>query len=912
MAIAPSSYCLLTCELEAEITGAHSFSSSMDSNSQQTRIVGANTFPSSMDFNSQQTESSLGFSVYWMVPIRGLDNFSDIYSRIAGSNSLAKPCEQAGTSWSDSNPNVWRNTTPNGNSLFRPVPRQGGQQTDESLFGVAGPCAQTGTSSSGPIPSSLGSSGGSAWRSVPTSQGGQQTNRSLYEGAKQQDNITTSSTQIPSPQHITGSYPLAKPCEQAGTSSSGPATLSLEGSVSRSGSTSQGGQQTNGSLYGGYFQTSTVNSVEAVESCKDATVSQPSETTQRSSNSGFDKSTTPINPSQFVAENIEPTSSLPPTSQLGKKRKLTSSVWDHFGRVNCNGNDWAICHHCKSRLKANSKNGTKSLHNHLEKCGKKNNQDIAKCLEKQKQISLQFGNFTFDQEKSRRELACAIILHEYPLSIVEHVGFKKFVASLQPLFEMVSRNTIEKDILNIYAIEFEKLYNVFKKLECRIAITTDMWTSNQKEGFMSITAHYIDESWVLQNRILRFVHVLALHTKEELEGHLMDAFSKWDILTKISTITVDNYTNDGVVPIIDDKLYSDLLCDGPILCTRYYVHIVNLAIKDGLSIIENSLVRIRVTVAFWSDTPQRVKTFEEMAKELKISCEKKLSLDCRTHWKSTYLMLETAIGYKDVFPRLRIREKNYTSVPTDDDWEMAKMVLEKLETIRSISKISVGRKYPTSNCYFVPICHLRSSMVDWMKSDNEVIKTMSSKMFDYLQKYWKVVRDVLSIAVILDPRYKMRVFEYFFPMIYGDDASSEIEQAKTTCYNLLSNYQCRVSEPKSHFISLVPPIPMLESQGSLKKDWSNLVAFLSSSSSSVHVKSELNYYLEESLFPCMQDFEFDILNWWKTNGIKYPTLQKIARDFLAMLVFTNVSKSAFSIGGRVLSVHQSRLCQDTL
>ncbi|XP_057991649.1 uncharacterized protein LOC131173363 isoform X2 [Hevea brasiliensis] len=96
-------------------------------------LIEAYTFPSFMDSNSQQT----------------------------GSNPLAKPCEQAGTSWSDSNPNVWR-----------PVPRQVGQQTDESLFGVAGPCAQTGTSSSGPIPSSLGSSGGSAWRSVPTSQGG--------------------------------------------------------------------------------------------------------------------------------------------------------------------------------------------------------------------------------------------------------------------------------------------------------------------------------------------------------------------------------------------------------------------------------------------------------------------------------------------------------------------------------------------------------------------------------------------------------------------------------------------------------------------------------------------------------------------------------------------------------------------
>ena len=68
---------------------------------------------------------------------------------------------------------------------------------------------------------------------------------------------------------------------------------------------------------------------------------------------------------------------------------------------------------------------------------------------------------------------------------------------------MVSRNTIKKDVLDIYDFQFNKLYKFLEKLKSRIAITTDMWTSNQKKGYMSITAHYIDDSWVLQNRILR-------------------------------------------------------------------------------------------------------------------------------------------------------------------------------------------------------------------------------------------------------------------------------------------------------------------------------------------------------------------------------------------------------------------------
>ena len=38
----------------------------------------------------------------------------------------------------------------------------------------------------------------------------------------------------------------------------------------------------------------------------------------------------------------------------------------------------------------------------------------------------------------------------------------------------------------------------------RIAITTGMWTSNQKKGYMVITAHFIDDAWILQSRVLRY------------------------------------------------------------------------------------------------------------------------------------------------------------------------------------------------------------------------------------------------------------------------------------------------------------------------------------------------------------------------------------------------------------------------
>ena len=76
------------------------------------------------------------------------------------------------------------------------------------------------------------------------------------------------------------------------------------------------------------------------------------------------------------------------------------------------------------------------------------------------------------------------------------------------------------------------------------------------------------------------------------------------------------------------------------------------------------------------------------------------------------------------------------------------------------------------------------------------------------------------------------------------------------------------------------------------------------------MKSKLDYYLEESIL--LRTSNFDVLSWWKTNGIKYPTLQMIVWDIYTILISTIALESTFRIGGRMVSKHRSRLHPDTL
>ena len=62
-------------------------------------------------------------------------------------------------------------------------------------------------------------------------------------------------------------------------------------------------------------------------------------------------------------------------------------------------------------------------------------------------------------------------MHEYPLSIVDHVGFKRYLVRLQLFFQVPCRNTIEREIFMIYQEERSIALKLLDSLQGRVAIT---------------------------------------------------------------------------------------------------------------------------------------------------------------------------------------------------------------------------------------------------------------------------------------------------------------------------------------------------------------------------------------------------------------------------------------------------------
>ena len=54
-------------------------------------------------------------------------------------------------------------------------------------------------------------------------------------------------------------------------------------------------------------------------------------------------------------------------------------------------------------------------------------------------------------------------------------------------------------------------------------------------------------------------------------------------------------------------------------------------------------------------------------------------------------------------------------------------------------------------------------------------------------------------ATILDPRYKIELLEYYFPIIYGDEADNEIQKVRDIFYEMIRDYSSgRMGRESTH------------------------------------------------------------------------------------------------------------------
>ena len=224
------------------------------------------------------------------------------------------------------------------------------------------------------------------------------------------------------------------------------------------------------------------------------------------------------------------------------KRGRTSWVWKHAkideNYINKEGVDIGargVCNYCSNNYSCNSNGGIGHIERHLKN---KHKEEISGG-------SSVTGvcNFVYSKSHMRNGLALYVAAAEQPFTFGDDIRFEHFVQTcLQPAFSKVSRNTTRGDCLKAFINGRKKLITEIAKLDSTISFTSDLWSGNNNLGYIVVTAHYIDASWILQKRIIAFRLMEFPHNANNIFQCINGVFREFDIVDKVFSITFDNHT----------------------------------------------------------------------------------------------------------------------------------------------------------------------------------------------------------------------------------------------------------------------------------------------------------------------------------------------------------------------------------
>ncbi|XP_073062866.1 zinc finger BED domain-containing protein RICESLEEPER 2-like isoform X6 [Primulina eburnea] len=288
-------------------------------------------------------------------------------------------------------------------------------------------------------------------------------------------------------------------------------------------------------------------------------------------------------------------------------------------------------------------------------------------------------------------------------------------------------------------------------------------------------------------------------------------------------------------------------------------------------------------------------------------------------WNSTYFMLSTALEFKDVFPRYQQRDPTYNYLPSDEDWEKVIVVCSFLEEFNEVTHIISGSEYPTSNLFLPELYNIKKLLKNTNVGEDSFMADMIKKMKKKFDKYWGDCNLLISIAAVLDPRNKMKLIEWCFPVIYSEvDAVEHIITVRETLRDLYNEYveahkknigeKDVQSESQKESSNCTSSIVSGKTKGKVRAQFAN---YIKNVDSVEQVKSELEVYFEEGVVFCEDDQGFDALSWWKMNNLKFRILSKMACDVLSIPITSVASESAFSAGGRVIDPYRANLGVET-
>nr|KAJ0187212.1 hypothetical protein LSAT_V11C900468750 [Lactuca sativa] len=261
-------------------------------------------------------------------------------------------------------------------------------------------------------------------------------------------------------------------------------------------------------------------------------------------------------------------------------------------------------------------------------------------------------------------------------------------------------------------------------------------------------------------------------------------------------------SNDTTISFLKKKIqiWGHAVLDAQYLHMRCCAHVLNLILCDGLKDGDLAIQVIRNVVMYVRSSLSRLGKFKECVKIEKLNVPGTICLDVSTKWKSTYLMLESALKYRKAFNRLeedgyyaRFFNVGPSSLLNEVDAKKSMMSLKSGHLVILIGMLNkhyvtnwFSRSlYVTSSAYFHDMCSLHSHINEYIKSDDWRVSSMAMNMKEKLGNAEKM--NPLLYVDVLEPLYKLEYvnwsLEEMYPIYDIVDLKKKLKATLTRLYD---------------------------------------------------------------------------------------------------------------------------------
>ncbi|XP_042059333.1 zinc finger BED domain-containing protein RICESLEEPER 1-like [Salvia splendens] len=130
-------------------------------------------------------------------------------------------------------------------------------------------------------------------------------------------------------------------------------------------------------------------------------------------------------------------------------------------------------------------------------------------------------------------------------------------------------------------------------------------------------------------------------------------------------------------------------------------------------------------------------------------------------------------------------DPDYKDTPTEENWKQVEILCTYLKPLFDTANLLTTAGSPTTNTFFHEAWKIQLELAPAASSEDPFVSTLTKSMQENFDKYWKSSCFIMAIAVVMDPRFKLKLVEFSFSKIYGD--GSALYEKKDDC-SRIENY----------------------------------------------------------------------------------------------------------------------------